>query len=45
VLDQGIDDLGLRDGGDDLAAHEDLPLAVSRRNAEVGFAGFAGSPS
>ncbi len=40
VLDEGGDYLGLRDGGNDLAAYEDLSFAVSGGDAEVGFASF-----
>src|SRR6478672_5011242 len=38
LLDERLDDLRLRDGLDDLAAHEDLALAVARRHAEIGLA-------
>src|SRR5215207_2044536 len=40
-FDQGFDDLGLRDGLDDLALDEDLALAVAGGDAEVGLAGLA----
>ena len=37
------DHLGLGDGLDDLAVHEDLALAVARGDPEVGLAGLAGA--
>src|SRR4051812_3152410 len=43
LLDERLDDLRLRNGLDDLALDEDLPLAVARRDAEVGLAGLARS--
>src|SRR5699024_8345534 len=39
LLDQGLDDLGLRHGLDHLALDEDLALAVARGDAEVGLTG------
>src|SRR5690242_19443674 len=41
LLDEGLDDLGLRDGLDDLALDEDLSLAVAGGDPEVGLAGLA----
>ena len=41
LLDEGLDDLRLGHGLDDLALDEDLPLAVARGDAEVGLAGLA----
>src|SRR4051812_10577143 len=43
LLDQGLDDLRLGDGLDDLAPDEDLALAVAGRDAEVGLARLAGA--
>src|SRR3954454_9257412 len=43
LLDQGLHDLRLRHGLDDLALHEDLTLAVARGDAQVGLAGLAGA--
>ncbi len=43
MLDECLDDLVLRDGLDDLAMDEDLPLAVARRAAEVRLAGLTGA--
>src|SRR5690242_850424 len=41
LVDQGLDDLRLGHGLDDLAADEDLALAVAGGDAQVGFAGLA----
>src|SRR5690242_19320252 len=43
LLDEGLHDLRLGDGLDDLALDEDLALAVAGRDAEVGLAGLAGT--
>src|SRR3954449_5443092 len=43
LRDEGLDDLGLGNGLDDLALDEDLALAVARGDAEVGVAGLAGA--
>src|SRR6478609_2702141 len=40
LLDEGLDDLRLGHGLDDLALDEDLALAVARRDAEVGLTGL-----
>src|SRR5262245_41503943 len=37
LFDEGLDDLRFRDGLDDLALDEDLPLAVAGGHAEVGL--------
>ena len=41
LLDERLDDLALRDGLDDLALHEDLPLAVPGGDPQVRLAGLA----
>ncbi|CAL2070463.1 protein of unknown function [Streptomyces murinus] len=43
LLDEGLHDLGLGDGLDDLALDEDLALAVAGGDAQVGLAGLAGA--
>src|SRR4029453_14623252 len=43
LFDQGLYDLGFRHGLDHLALDEDLPLAVSGRDTEVGLARLAGT--
>src|ERR1700710_2194850 len=43
LLDQGLHDLRLRHGLDDLPLDEDLALAVARGDAEVGLARLAGA--
>src|SRR3954464_12193302 len=43
LFDEGLDDLRLGDGLDDLALHEDLALPVAGGHAEVGLAGLAGA--
>src|SRR5262249_39511844 len=43
LFDQGLDDLGLGYGLDDLALDEDLALAVAGRDPEVGLAGLPGT--
>src|SRR5207248_11302332 len=41
--DEGFHDPMLGDGADDVAAHEDLALAVAARDADVGLPGLAGA--
>ncbi|MBG9885425.1 hypothetical protein ABE10_02255 [Bacillus toyonensis] len=43
LLDEGRHDLRLRNGLDDLALDEDLPLAVAARDTEVGLTGLTRS--
>src|SRR4051812_268548 len=43
LLDEGLDDLRLGNGLDDLALDEDLALAVARGDTEVGLARLAGT--
>src|SRR5215211_9374673 len=43
LVHQGVDDLGLGHGADDLAVAEDLALALARGHAHVGLAGLPGA--
>ena len=43
LFDEGLDHLGLGHDADDLAADEEVPLLLARRDADVGLARFAGT--